>query len=167
MRTVSDDRRTAERRIHVDLGQSRSRVGQRQEEAADQERTRLDAPQRDVRRGEENRLAPNVETGAEDHGQGQHHELDPPAHRSDRRSKRLFQVHQDQDERNEEDDVQRLGHRTELQSPDVARRSCRHHLKQLIAETERQADRAAGRQAPAGLSSGPGTRGSRCASRSG
>ena len=99
------------RRMHVDLGPSGSGVGQRQEQAADQERTGLDAPQGDVRRGEEDGLAPNVEPGAEDHDQGQHHVLDPPAHRPDRRSKGLLEVHQDQDERNEEDGVQHVGHR--------------------------------------------------------
>ena len=126
------------RRIHIDLGQSGSCVGQRQDEAPDEERTRLDAPQRDVGRGEENRLAPNVKTGTEDHRKGHDHELDPPAHRSDGRSKRLFQVRQDQDERNEEDDVQRLGHRARLQPPEVARRRWR---PQLFEEAERHTDR--------------------------
>jgi hypothetical protein len=83
-------------------------------------------------------LCPNVESGAEDHDQRQYHELDPPPHRPDSRPERLFQVHQDQDERNKVDAVQDLRDRAELRLLD--KWSFRHHLKQLIVEADQQAD---------------------------
>ena len=140
MSTVSDDRRTAREGYTSISANPGARVGQRQEETPDQERARLDARQRHVVRGEEDGLAPDVDVGAEDHRQAQDHELDPPAHRSDRRPEGLFQVHQDQHERDEEDDVQGRADGAEAELQHLARRPCRHHLEELLPEAERQAD---------------------------
>ena len=156
MRIVNDDRKTADEGYTAISVHPVRAYDECQEDAPNQERSRLDGPEGHVRGGEENLLAPNVESGAENHHQGQHHELQTPAHRPDGRSEGLFQVHQDQDEHHEMDDVQRGGYRTKLQMPDVARCSQRYYLEQSIAKTKRQSHRQKSdgyqRNSPAGQS---------------
>src|ERR1019366_5237420 len=124
------------RRVHVDLNESGASIGHCQADTSDQERTRFDARPAQVVRGIEKFLGQNVQARAENRRQANDYELDPPARRSDRRPKGVFQVHQDPQTRNEKDDVGDIGHRAKAQMYLLTRR-----IGELLPESEQQNDR--------------------------
>src|SRR5262245_22826350 len=125
--------------MDVDLGPTRPPIREQQKGASDQERARLDGPQRTIWRREQNCLALNVQTRAENDDQREHDELDPPSHRADRRSKRLFKIDQDEHCRNKKKRIECLGDRSWLNRR-AARIASGHALEQLIVERNRESD---------------------------
>ena len=123
-----------QRGVDVDLRQARAGVRQRQQEAADEERARLDARQGRVVHGEQHGLAAHVDVGAEDDGEAQEHELDPPALRADGRPEGLLEVGEDERQGDQQRGVHQLGDRAGAHPPPLGRRLGRQDLEEVVAE---------------------------------